>query len=593
MTGPISRRAFLRKAGLGLLTPYILLTDAEAHRTRWRATGNDAFAFNRFRPSTWTFPQSVASGDPTPSGVVLWTRINPGAHSPSSQLGFQVALDPSFRRMVTQGVIEASHITSAGDYTVRVDLDGRLSSNAVYYYRFIYNQTASRTGRCRTLPAPGEAIDSVRFAVVTCQDFTNGYYGAFSHIAIDPRIDFVVHLGDFIYDSVGDPRFQSLPYADRRLILPSRQPVVFDLQDYRALYRRYRSDPWLQMAMEYHTWVVTWDDHETANDCYWDYERDTLGAPDHPFQVDPTFGNDPARLRGLKLAAQQAWTEYLPTRALFDAGASHPHDALVIYQNMLFGDLVELFMTDERTYRTPHPCGETGIGGRNLARDCAQRRDPGATMLGATQRDWFVDGLVGSSAIWAAWGNEVFLGELTVGTPDRSQIFLSLDAWDGYVAERVALFEALRNGGRKNVVALTGDLHSYLASYLKIDYADPSNENADNVLGVEFMTPSVTSSNLKEQFQVENPPEPGPGVRTGLAPQYLLEGFVRAANPHVQFFNSQDFGYSTVEFTRAHCEYTAYAVDKTKDQFRPPRQTIRRIRVPRDEVRMQNLAVIS
>jgi alkaline phosphatase D len=540
------------------------------------------FAFDAWRPARGAFRYSIASGDPTPTGVVLWTRVNEGVWDPGVALGFRVARDLAFRDIALEGAVEGSDFGPDTDYTVHVDLDGRLDPGASYYYRFYYGRTRSRMGRCRTLPDPSSHPDGVTLALVTCQDFTNGYYGGFTHVALDLNVDFVLHLGDLIYETTGGTAFQDSPYPDRQIALPSGQNRAFSLADFRALYRRYREDRWFQMALEYHTWIVIWDDHETSNDCYWDYTRDTLGAPDHPFQTDPAYGNDPARLRRLKLDSQRAWAEYVPTRAAFDPAAGHPFDALRIYQSLQFGDLLELFLTDQRTYRSPHPCGEADFGGRLGAVDCPQRHDLSQTMLGDLQRTWLLAGVAQSTARWKAWGNAVFLGELTLGEPGPRQLILNNDAWDGYLAERDLILRSFRDAGVTNLVALTGDMHTFMASYLKIDHTRRANTEPDNVVGVEFMTPALTSSNLAGLAGVTDPEtrDWGNPVLNRILPRYFLEALVRSTNPHVRFFNSQDWGYSTITFTHDWCEWAAFRVDKSVNQFPAPIQEIQRLRVP-------------
>ncbi|MEM8534501.1 MAG: alkaline phosphatase D family protein, partial [Chloroflexota bacterium] len=392
---PMNRRTFLRVAGLSLLTPYVL-THSQATVAAQTASnallGERWFAVNPAQEPERVFSLSVASGDPSPSGVVLWTRVNPEVWAADRPLAFEVAEDDQFQQIVASGLINGADFGPERDHTVLIDLDGNLGANQRYHYRFIYNETASRTGRCRTLPAANEDIERVRFAVLTCQDYTNGYYGAFAHLAQE-EIDFVIHLGDFIYESAADPRFQRLPFPDRAVVLPSGEQVAFDLNDYRSLYQTYRSDPFFQAALEQHTWIIIWDDHETANDCYWDEERDTLGAPDHPFTTDPQFGNDPARLNQLKFDAQRAWAEYVPARVRINENATRPQDYLQIYRQFAFGSLVDLFMTDERTYRSAPPCGTGDVGERYASPGCEAQFDPERTMLGQAQRDWLVAGM--------------------------------------------------------------------------------------------------------------------------------------------------------------------------------------------------------
>jgi alkaline phosphatase D len=489
------------------------------------------------------FDLSVASGDPSAQGVVLWTHLQPGAVQPGLPLRFQVAEDAAFTLLVVEGQVDAASIGPAHDHTVRVDLDGWLAAGRRYHYRFVYGDVTSVTGRCRTLPTG--AVSSVKLALLTCQDYTNGYYGAFRHIAADDSIDFVVHLGDFIYESIGDPRFQDQPFADRRISLPSGSSVALGLGDYRALYRTYRGDPNLRQMLARHTLIATSDDHETANDCYWDYARDTLGAPDHPFK------DDVAQLRQLKLDSQKAWLEYLPARLTANESATHPHDYLRIYRDFAFGDLARLTMIDTRTYRTPHPCGEGDFFQRYLPIGCDGRKSPGQSLLGATQRGWLVDRLSAPGALWNLIGNQTYFGRLSAvfggGLP------IDVDAWDGYEAERRWLSEEIRRRGIKNVVMLTGDLHSYIASHIKVSYDNINPFDTANLVGVEFMTPAVTSAALFDAL----------ARGSGAGTDGLAEAAVRINNPHISFFNSSHYGYSTLQLGPQQADWVAYAVDRS------------------------------
>ena len=297
----LHRREFLRLAGLGFVAAHTLLPAGPL------AAAPSPFLIDPTRPPAGTFGLSVSSGDPSPTGVLLWTRVNPEAIVPEAVLGVEVALDAAFTQTVVRARVPANQLLAALDYTVRVDLNGQLLPNTRYFYRFIYNGTASRTGRARTLPAPGDAaLASLKLAVVNCQDFTNGYYPAYNYLADDATVDFVVHLGDFIYETTGGTSFQDAPFPDRQIRLPSSAAgnVARDLGDYRVLYRAYRSDAFLQRALENFTWMVIWDDHEMANDQFHDYAGNSQGAPDHPFAADA------AALRQLKLDSQQAWFEY-------------------------------------------------------------------------------------------------------------------------------------------------------------------------------------------------------------------------------------------------------------------------------------------
>lgn len=576
MTIKLDRRKFLSLTAASLATPYVLSARPAA-----------AGSFN-FDPSvTGTLPDnsqinndsarvvfdmSVASGDPTASGVMLWTRINPSQFDPSEALLFQVCKDPSAQIIMLEGSVAPQDISSAKDYTVKIDLDGQLDANQTYYYRFYYKGISSRIGRCRTLAQETYPLEKLKIAVLTCQDYTNGYYGALNYVAQDSSIDFVVHLGDFIYETAGDPRFQSLPFADREIILPSNGLVALGLSDYRHLYKTYRSDLNLQLAMEVHTWIITTDDHETANDAYWDYERDTLGAPDHPFTTEE--GNDPAALKQLKLDSQRAWVEYTPTRVSVNENATHPHDFTKIYRNFKFGDLFELFMLDTRTYRSAHPCGENDIFSRYLPIGCHNMNNDSQTMMGDTQYEWLKAGLKASHAKWTVLGNQTYLGRMAASLLGQPLAYINVDAWDGYIKDRDRLMEAVKEANLENFVVLTGDLHTYISSYVKYDYGHLTNFWWPNIAGTEFMTPSITSSNLFEMIsnQVK-------GLNNGTdILQALSEGAIRLNNPHIKYFNSTQNGYSTVEFNRDYCEWTAYSVDKNTDSNMASRQIVKQQR---------------
>jgi alkaline phosphatase D len=505
-----------------------------------------------------TFDCSVASGDPSVDGVIIWTRISTLEYVADEQLLFQVAADSAFSNVIVEGFVAAADINAERDYTVNIDLGGQLQAFTSYFYRFVYKATSSRTGRCKTAPAAEQSLAQLKFGVLTCQDFTNGYYGALNYLAADDSVDYVLHLGDFIYESVGDPRFQNANFPDRKIVLPSGSNVIMDIVDYRHVYKTYRSDRNLQLAMERHTWIITADDHETANDCYWDYARDTLGAPDHPYTTNAQYGNDPALLKQLKLDSQRAWLEYIPARVIVDAGADHPHDFSRIYRHVQLGNFADLFMLDTRSYRSAHPCGEGQIGQRYAAdnREC-DILDAGQTLLGQMQREWLLDGLVGSTATWKLLGNQTFMGRLAITNPQGDGLYVDVDAWDGYGNERKLLLLQLQQSGVNNLVVLTGDLHTYIASHVKIDYNNKSNDDETNVIGVEFMTPSVTSSGLIDEVLSQFP-----FIKKTDALTAFTDKTIKATNPHIRFFNSVDHGYSTLTLTDEYAEWAAFSINK-------------------------------
>ncbi len=558
----MDRRRFLSAIGTvggGLGASFMLSWHAQA--AQWLnlgATPIDTTGLST--QSASVFDLSVSSADPSVTGVILWTHIAPTAVVSGEDLYLQVASDERFQTLVLQARVPSAEIRADNDFTVKVDLDGKLSSQAAgasFYYRFIYRRVVSRTGRCRTLPASATGIQRLKLGLLTCQDYTNGYYGALAHVARDNSLDFVLHLGDFMYETAGDPRFQSLPFADRTMVLPSGGVVSLGLQDYRFIYRTIRSDRNLQAAMERHTFICIPDDHETANDCYWDYARDTLGAPDHPFTTDAQYGNDPRLLKQLKLDSQRAWSEYVPARVKFDASATHPHQALTVYRRFAFGSFLDLFMIENRSYRSPHPCGEGDVLQRYVPLGCTNLANPQQTLLGNAQHNWLVNGLTSSKATWKLMGNQTFFGRLALTFLGQQIAPLNVDAWDGYQAERTALTQALRDAKVSNFLIATGDLHTYMASEVKADYGNSSPFAFSNYLGAEFMTPAVTSSNLGEMLAAKMDP-----AQRDLLLQGLANPAVKVNNPHIRYFDSSHQGYSTLELTDSYAEWVAYAVDK-------------------------------
>lgn len=550
----MKRRSLLQALGASIGAPF-LVTFAEA--ADWTPASLPIDPALLSRQSARVFDLSVASADPSPTGVILWTHLAPSAWKSTEPLYVQVARDAAFQNLVLQARVDASRIGSLNDYTVKLDLDGHLAPATGYWYRFIYDGTLSRTGRCRTLPAAGASLSRLKLGLLTCQDYTNGYYNALAKLAQDDSLDFVLHLGDFIYESAGDPRFQSLPYADRTLILPSGGLVALDLADFRFIYRTYRSDPSMQAAMERHTFICVPDDHETANDCYWDYERDTLGAPDHPYTTDARYGNDAGLLRRLKLDAQRAWSEYVPARVALNEGATHPHDFLRQYRRFSFGSFLDLFMIETRSYRSPHPCGEGDALQRYVPLGCTAYNQTGRTMLGHAQLQWLVEGLVGSRANWKLMGNQTFFGQLALTLLGTNLAPINVDAWDGYAAERRLICDLLRQNKVNNFVVATGDLHTYIASQIKRDYGNLNPFDGHNHVGVEFMTPAVTSSNIGELLSQGMTTEQKTALVNGLS-----KTVVQLNNPHIRFFDSTQHGYSTLEFTPSWVDWVAYAVAK-------------------------------
>ena len=248
-----------------------------------------------------TFPQSVASGDPTPNGAVLWSRVDPSVQTAGDQIAWQIAADPSFATVLTQGT---STLTAATDNTVKLPISSPsiLQPFSTYYYRFIYNTIPSRTGRFKTLPLPTDSLPELKIGYVVCQDYGNGFYTALQYLAQE-QVDYVVHLGDYIYESIAS-NFQGNPARTVPPFPSGSTTIPVDVNDYRHLYQVYRSDANQQAVHENFAYIQLWDDHEFANDCHQDFHPDNNTAPNTADTPQPA----------LRLAANQAWSGVRPGR---------------------------------------------------------------------------------------------------------------------------------------------------------------------------------------------------------------------------------------------------------------------------------------
>ncbi len=313
------------------------------------------------------FPQSVASGDPKPTSVVLWTRVQDGDAAADLDLELEVATDEAFTKLLALDAGKAKLKALAKyDHCAKVKLAG-LTAATTYYYRFIYvkgdKNLVSHVGRTKTAPA-ADADVTVKFAYVSCQDYIGRFYNAYLLLAQED-LDFVVHLGDYVYETTGDPSFQNtsgraVTFTDEKeaIALDAKGKVYFaakSLSNYRDLYKTYRSDAALQKVHELFPMIITWDDHEFSDDCY--------GATATYFDGK----QDEADL-GRRKAANQAWFEYQPVDYLagddfqYDPAASFPGD-LEIYRDFVFGKNVHLVMTDLRTHRADHLIPEDAFPG--------------------------------------------------------------------------------------------------------------------------------------------------------------------------------------------------------------------------------------
>jgi alkaline phosphatase D len=436
----------------------------------------------------YPFTLGVASGDPAPGGVVLWTRLAPqplladgGMPAQAVPVDWQLAADPRFGRIVRRGTVLATPIQA---HAVHVEVEG-LEPARTWWYRFRAGGELSPVGRTRTLPAPEASLGRLALAVVSCQHFEHGYYTAYQHLAQED-LDLVLHLGDYLYETApaeGQPRRHA-------------GPAPVDLAGYRLRHALYRTDPDLQAAHAALPFVLAWDDREVANDY----------AADQSERFDP-----PAVFRRRRAAAYQAYWEHLPLRR-----RSRPRgSAARLYRRLRFGDLAELSVLDTRQYRDDQPCDTNGVGRSQVVAGCPERLDPRRSLLRAEQRRWLLAGLDRSPARWNVIAQQLLMAELEL-QPEPGRAYGS-DGWDGYAADRARLLGFLVARRPSNPVVVGGDMHSFWVNDLKLDNHRPGAP----VLASEFVRTSISSS----------------------GPLYELYRASLSDNPHVRFFESRWRGY--------------------------------------------------
>lgn len=228
-----------------------------------------------------------------------------------------------------------------------------------------------------------------------------------------------------------------------------------------------------------------------------------------------------------------------------------------MYRKFSFGTLADLIITDERLYRDGPPCGNNEAFQRYFSPGCTALHNTNRTMLGSDQKQWFLRQVTQSAATWKLWANEVMLMQLKAA----GLIYVSLDQWDGYPKERSAILSAIKNSGVKNFVALTGDLHTFLAGYLRTNF----DNLLESPMGIELMVGSISSANLAEDIQsaIDLPSRPMPSKLFGVPPN-LLDPLIRLNNPHIQYWDSSTHGYGILDLTPSQLTCTFRAVTSVR-----------------------------
>jgi alkaline phosphatase D len=458
----------------------------------------------------------VASGDPTASGVVLWTRVS-GAAGASVPVEWSVSVEPSLASPVATGSVPA---TPAADHTVHAMVTG-LQPATTYWYGFRVGEERSPVGRTRTLPAPDSSGERLRLGVVCCAHWATGYFNAYGRLA-ERDVDLVVHLGDYIYEAEAKREKWTRYHRPRGRCLT--------LPDYRARHGQYKTDPDLQRLHARHPMVAVWDDHELAGNAWWD------GAAGH----DPWSDGDWPRRRA---AAVRAYREWVPS------GLVDPADPFRVWRTVRLGPLADLVLLDTRLAGREQP-----VAGRHPVVG-VRRRD--RSLLGPEQWRWLEEELGGAERAgrWSLVASQVVVAPIHLlawgGAIGRlfgavgGGVIVNSGQWDGYPAEREHLLRLLAGRNGESLV-LSGDLHSSWVSQLAAE-----EDGRGGPVATEFTVPAVSAPTFARAL--------APKVRGARS---VLEMAIRRANPHVAWVDTASHGYLLLDVTAERIEGQWWHVDR-------------------------------
>ena len=464
------------------------------------------------------FALGVASGDPRPDGVVLWTRLvlaDAAQAQAAHTVWWEVAHDARFAQIVQKG--EATAMPMLG-HSVHVELRG-LMPGRWYHYRFMLGDAVSTTGRTRTAPAPGDMPTALRVAFASCQRWEHGHYAAWRHLAAD-QPDLVLFLGDYIYE-------YATPQNTTDLARTHSLRHAATLADFRDRYALHKSDPALQAAHAAAPWAVTWDDHEVQND----YAASAGQA---------RRGEDAAGFLPLRSAAWQAFYENMPLRAASPGrpAPGTPWYVLQVYRRLRWGRLANIHLLDSRQYRSWQACRapQAASAGAVRAADCAELASPARTLLGIAQEQWLDAGLAADTKGDNATRWSVLAQQTLFSPRQYPSGVTSTDSWDGYPAARARLLQAVTGHAPRNTVLLGGDIHQ---NYVCRVHADPLRPDSP-VVASEFCGTSISSRSGTTQEKVDA---------------------IARHNPHVLLARCDRRGYGLADITPARWTTTLRVLD--------------------------------
>ncbi|WP_055565221.1 alkaline phosphatase D family protein [Streptomyces atriruber] len=483
------------------------------------------------------FLHGVASGDPLPDGVLLWTRVTPAPDAvpgsgkgPDTEVRWEVAEDKGFTRVVGHGSTTAR---AASDHTVKADVRG-LRQATTYYFRFLVGDAGdagvvhSPVGRTRTTPAHDASAHGVRFGVVSCANWEAGHFSPYRHLAARTELDAVLHLGDYIYE------YRSGEYPSAEYVVRQHEPKheITTLADYRTRHGVHKTDPDAQAMHATHPVIAIWDDHEFADNAW------SGGAVNHSPETEGDWA-------GRMAAAKQAYFEWMPVRTSTEG---------TVYRRVRYGKLADLHLLDLRSFRSE----QAGFGSGEVD-------DPDRTITGRAQLDWLKSGLAASDAAWKLVGTSVMITPVAFGSlpahllkplaellglPGEG-LAINTDQWDGYTDDRKELIAHLRDNNIRNTVFLTGDIHMAWANDVPVKAATyPLSASA----ATEFVVTSVSSDNIDDMLHV--------------APHTIslvAAGAIKAANRHVKWLDMDSHGYGVLDVTAERSQMDYYVVSDRTD----------------------------
>ncbi|MEV0255443.1 alkaline phosphatase D family protein [Streptomyces sp. NPDC050732] len=477
------------------------------------------------------FHHGVASGDPLPDGVLLWTRVTPtpdavpgSGKGPDVEVRWEVAEDKGFTRAVAHGAITAR---ASSDHTVKADVRGLLQATT-YYFRFSVGDVRSPVGRTRTTPAHDASAHGVRFGVVSCANWEAGHFSAYRHLAARTELDAVLHLGDYIYE------YKSGEYPSAEHVVRPHEPrhEIRTLADYRTRHGVHKTDPDAQAMHAAHPVIAIWDDHEFADNAW------SGGAVNHSPETEGDWA-------GRMAAAKQAYFEWMPVRTSTEG---------TVYRRVRFGKLADLHLLDLRSFRSE----QAGFGSGEVD-------DPDRTLTGRAQLDWLKSGLASSDAAWKLVGTSVMISPVAFGSLPahlleplaellglpKEGLAINADQWDGYTDDRKELIAHLRDRNIRDTVFLTGDIHMAWANDVPVKAATyPLSPSA----ATEFVVTSVSSDNIDDML--------------GVAPHtvsLVAAGALKAANRHVKWLDMDSHGYGVLDVTAERSQMDYYVISDRTD----------------------------